>query len=523
MRMTGSWHVYPRRRAVAPARRQARLALTCGDRVAVCFNAPVVELLRPGAERRPPGPRRPRPRRARRARSTSTRSAAGPGPARPTTALGELLLDQRVVAGIGNIWRCEALFLEGHNPWTPLSGLDRRRARRPGVDRRPAHAGWASESRTGVPDGRVGLPAHRPALPPVPHAGAVPPPGRAGPHRLLVPDLPARPARPARRRPTAVRVRPPARAGLARTAAVSPGPRRPGDGAPPAAARRPHAAAGVPGLPAALRRQRHLLPRPPAHGGGHPVPGVPAHRVVAGRGHDRPGVTSGPSSSCPWSAGPSPTPSTAASCSSSPRCCPAATSAALAAQRRRSTSPRLWPLYVLGALTAGLWGVDLPTRNAMIPAWSRREQFPAAAALGQILFQIGQVAGPGPGRRHHQPGRPGRRLLDRRRQLRRRLRRPRPHHAPAARGRRHPGQPGVDQGGPALPEGPAPAGRARSSSTSTPWCSACPGPCSRPSAPASSAAGPPPSACSTPPRAPAPCSAPCSPAGSDGSAARAGP
>jgi len=42
----------------------------------------------------------------------------------PETALGELLLDQRVLAGIGNIYRCEALFLRWLNPWTPLSGID---------------------------------------------------------------------------------------------------------------------------------------------------------------------------------------------------------------------------------------------------------------------------------------------------------------------------------------------------------------------------------------------------------------
>ncbi|MGH9265948.1 MAG: zinc finger domain-containing protein, partial [Acidimicrobiales bacterium] len=42
---------------------------------------------------------------------------------RPENALGELLLDQRVVAGIGNIWRCEALFLERRSPWAPVSSL----------------------------------------------------------------------------------------------------------------------------------------------------------------------------------------------------------------------------------------------------------------------------------------------------------------------------------------------------------------------------------------------------------------
>jgi MFS family permease len=71
----------------------------------------------------------------------------------------------------------------------------------------------------------------------------------------------------------------------------------------------------------------------------------------------------------------------------------AATSVALAVNASFD-EPALWPLYVLGALNAGLWGVDLPTRNAMVPGMVSREKFPAAAALGQLVFQVGQVAGP---------------------------------------------------------------------------------------------------------------------------------
>jgi endonuclease VIII len=36
----------------------------------------------------------------------------------------DLLLDQRVVAGIGNIYRAEAMFLCGVDPWTPHRGAD---------------------------------------------------------------------------------------------------------------------------------------------------------------------------------------------------------------------------------------------------------------------------------------------------------------------------------------------------------------------------------------------------------------
>lgn len=122
LRMTGSWHVYAAGRRWRRKPAEARLVLTCGDRVAVCFNAPVVELLQRRAEKAHPvltglGPdvlvdplgldevRR--------------RAATRP----PDLALGELLLDQRVVAGIGNIYRCESLFLEGLSPWAPQSSI----------------------------------------------------------------------------------------------------------------------------------------------------------------------------------------------------------------------------------------------------------------------------------------------------------------------------------------------------------------------------------------------------------------
>jgi hypothetical protein len=56
--------------------------------------------------------------------------------------------------------------------------------------------------------------------------------------------------------------------------------------------------------------------------------------------------------------------------------------------------PMLWPLYVLTAAGAGLQAVDAPARTAAIPALVRRELLPAAAALHQILMQVGLVAGP---------------------------------------------------------------------------------------------------------------------------------
>ena len=122
LRMTGSWHVYSTDERWQRPANQARVTLTCGNRMAVCFNAPIVELLAPGAEANHPslsglGPDiLARPLDVEEIRARARRRP-------PDTALGELLLDQRVVAGIGNVWRCEALFLEGRNPWAPVSSL----------------------------------------------------------------------------------------------------------------------------------------------------------------------------------------------------------------------------------------------------------------------------------------------------------------------------------------------------------------------------------------------------------------
>ena len=122
LRMSGSWHVYPTGQRWRRPESQARLVIEAGDRVAVCFNAPTVELLQPRAEGAHPSLGRLGPdvlsdpidleevrRRAR------TRP--------PDMALGELLLDQQIVSGIGNIWRCEALFLQHRNPWTERQKL----------------------------------------------------------------------------------------------------------------------------------------------------------------------------------------------------------------------------------------------------------------------------------------------------------------------------------------------------------------------------------------------------------------
>jgi predicted MFS family arabinose efflux permease len=58
------------------------------------------------------------------------------------------------------------------------------------------------------------------------------------------------------------------------------------------------------------------------------------------------------------------------------------------------SSPALWPLFVLPALSAGFSGLDSAGRNAVMPNLVRRSEVPTANAIFQALFQFGTVAGP---------------------------------------------------------------------------------------------------------------------------------
>ncbi|WP_200209052.1 Fpg/Nei family DNA glycosylase [Micromonospora coerulea] len=41
----------------------------------------------------------------------------------PDATIGEALLDQRNLAGVGNLYKCEVLFLRGVSPWTPVGAV----------------------------------------------------------------------------------------------------------------------------------------------------------------------------------------------------------------------------------------------------------------------------------------------------------------------------------------------------------------------------------------------------------------
>lgn len=124
LRMTGTWHRYrPGERWRRPPAR-ARLVLEVPGAVAVCFDAPVVELLEQRAEAlHAPlgglGPDLLSPDFDIDAARTRFRE-----PERARTAIGEVLVDQRAVAGIGNIWKAESLWAERIDPFTTVATLD---------------------------------------------------------------------------------------------------------------------------------------------------------------------------------------------------------------------------------------------------------------------------------------------------------------------------------------------------------------------------------------------------------------
>jgi endonuclease-8 len=124
LRMNGAWHRYrPGERWRRPPAR-ARLVLEVPGAVAVCFDAPTVELFEQRAEAVHP-----------------SLSALGPDvlspdfdpavavsrlrdPSRARRAIAEALTDQRALAGIGNVYKNEVLFIERVSPFTPVREID---------------------------------------------------------------------------------------------------------------------------------------------------------------------------------------------------------------------------------------------------------------------------------------------------------------------------------------------------------------------------------------------------------------
>ena len=123
MRMHGSWHLYRPGEQWWRGPSQMRVRIDTASWVAVAFNVPVAEFVT-------------------RKELATTDAVAKLGPdllgkefdrdeamrrlvATAQQPIALSLLDQRVVAGIGNVYKSEVLFLSGVNPYTPTTAVAR--------------------------------------------------------------------------------------------------------------------------------------------------------------------------------------------------------------------------------------------------------------------------------------------------------------------------------------------------------------------------------------------------------------
>jgi endonuclease-8 len=122
MRMNGSWHIYrPGERWRRPGS-DMRILIAVADFEAVGFNIPVAEFIRQRdlarhRELRQLGPDLL-------SEDFDEAEAIARIHARPTMAIGDVLLDQRVMAGVGNVYKSETLFACGVNPFVAAGALD---------------------------------------------------------------------------------------------------------------------------------------------------------------------------------------------------------------------------------------------------------------------------------------------------------------------------------------------------------------------------------------------------------------
>ncbi|MCK9518364.1 MAG: Fpg/Nei family DNA glycosylase [Dehalococcoidia bacterium] len=123
LRMYGTWHIYTTGEPWTKPEREARLVLEVPGATVVNFSAPVIELIEERA-------------------IDHYQPIAGLGPnlldddfdadevfrrlrdpARAALTIGDAIMDQRAMAGVGNIWKHETLFRCGINPWRTVGEL----------------------------------------------------------------------------------------------------------------------------------------------------------------------------------------------------------------------------------------------------------------------------------------------------------------------------------------------------------------------------------------------------------------
>jgi endonuclease-8 len=117
-RMNGSWHIYKRGERWQRARRDMRIVVATADYEAVGFNIPVAEFLTLREVDRHDELRKLGPDVL--SDTFDSTQAAARIRERPSMTIAEALLNQRVIAGLGNVYKSEVLFMCGVNPFAAV-------------------------------------------------------------------------------------------------------------------------------------------------------------------------------------------------------------------------------------------------------------------------------------------------------------------------------------------------------------------------------------------------------------------
>jgi endonuclease-8 len=127
LRMSGAWSIRREGERWRRARSRAWLQMCRAGWVVVQFDGPVLELVPDARTRSDPrlaalgqdilGPEFDAARFIRRLRADD-----------PTRPIGDAVLNQRTVAGIGNLWKAESCFAAAVDPWRPTGGVRDREA-----------------------------------------------------------------------------------------------------------------------------------------------------------------------------------------------------------------------------------------------------------------------------------------------------------------------------------------------------------------------------------------------------------
>lgn len=125
LRMSGCWHLYHSDELWRKRTDQMRVTIEVENWIAVCFNAPVVETYRQFDRHRHPGFGRLGPDLCRPNADLDECVDRVLDYADPSAFVAEVLLDQHVASGVGNVYRCEVLWAVQLSPFATVGSLGR--------------------------------------------------------------------------------------------------------------------------------------------------------------------------------------------------------------------------------------------------------------------------------------------------------------------------------------------------------------------------------------------------------------